>query len=77
MPCYMPCYVARRFVAKIIKSIKADKPAKSILFPDGAMVTFYEKKHNRAKKSIEHVHLANPNVKFELPAGDSSSSPTF
>ena len=76
MPCYMPCYLARRFVARVVKSVKADKPAKEILFPDGATVTFYEKKHSRAKKSIAHVHLANPNVRFEQVTGDGIDLPS-
>ena len=81
----LPCIVftasivyVRSFIAKVIKDIKADKPAKIIKFSDGAEVQFYLKEHGKARKAIKHVHLSNENVKFLLPTAgaSSSSSPT-
>ena len=68
----------RSFIAKVVKDVKADKPAKIVKFNDGAEVQFYINYHNRAKKAIKHVHLSNENVKFLLPTAgaSSSSSPT-
>ena len=45
-----------------------------IRFHDGAVVPFYINKHKRAKKSLEHVYLANENVKFQIVA---PKSPAF
>ena len=64
----------RRFVAKIIGSVKADKPAKLLMFPDGAEVAVYVNVHPRAKKSQKHIHLHNPKVKFEVASNPTSSS---
>ena len=52
---------------------KADKPAKMVLFHDGAEVPFYLDKHNRARKTLTHVYLMNEEagVKFEIQAFDS------
>ena len=78
LPCIVSIVYVRSFIAKVIKDIKADKPAKIIKFSDGAEVQFYIKEHPKARKAIKHVHLSNENVKFLVPeaGASSSSSPT-
>ena len=50
----------------VMGDVKADKPAKTILFKDGAQVQFYLNEHKRAAKGKKHIFLSNPEVKFDV-----------
>ena len=68
----------RRFVAKVVGSVPAtlaDKPAKYLLFDDGATVPFYVHPHPKATKTKKHVYLGNPEVKFEMPCETPAPTP--
>jgi len=61
--------VPYRFIAKVTGDVKAsltDKPAKVVLFDDGAEVTFYTEKHPRAKKALKHVYMMHESVHYEI-----------
>ena len=60
---------AHSFVAKVVSdAAKTDKPAKLVLFDDGAEVQFYTEPHPRAKKGQKHIHMMNENIKYEVHA---------
>ena len=54
-----------RFIAKVVGDTTADKPAKLLLFDDGAEVKFYMSVHPKARTAQKHVYLMNPEVMYK------------
>ena len=55
----------RRFIAKVGPDAKkTDKPAKIIIFHNGAEVPFYINAHPKAKKAQKHIYLNSNDVRF-------------
>ena len=55
---------ACRVIGKVVRRSRGtDKPCMDVKFADGAVVTFYNTQHTRAKRTKKHIFLCNPEVK--------------
>ena len=57
------------------RSRATDKPCMDVRFADGAVVTFYNKEHSRAKRTKKHIYLCNPEVKVMIVDTDPVTNP--